>query len=128
MGPLGQIMDMVPFFKGAKGLPKEIDGEEKELGRFEAIIGSMTPDERREPAIINGSRRPRIARGSGTQVQDVNRLLKQYAQLKKMMKGLKQHGGAHGQVQGRCAVPAVLPRLGHDSDTREVTQWRSTSD
>src|SRR5881397_3173207 len=79
MGPLGQIMEMIPMFKGAKGMPKELKGEEQDLKRFEAIIGSMTPDERVKPAIINGSRRARIAKGSGTQVADVNRLLKQYA-------------------------------------------------
>jgi signal recognition particle subunit SRP54 len=100
MGPLGQIMDMLPMFKGAKGLPKELKGEETELKRFEAIISSMTPDERVKPAIINGSRRARIAKGSGTQVSDVNRLLKQYAQLKQMMKGLKQMEGRMGKLKG----------------------------
>src|SRR5215831_2043531 len=96
MGPLEQIMDMVPFFKGS-GMPKELRGEESELQRYEAIIASMTPGERQEPSIINGSRRMRIARGSGTQVADVNRLLKQHAQLKKMMKGLKQMEGRMGK-------------------------------
>jgi signal recognition particle subunit SRP54 len=107
MGPLGQIMDMLPMFKGSKGIPKELKGEEKDLKRFEAIIGSMTPDERVKPAIINGSRRSRIAKGSGTQVADVNRLLKQYAQLKQMMKGLKQMEGRMGKFKG--AMP-FLPR------------------
>ncbi len=99
MGPLTQLMEMVPMFKG-KGLPKELKGEEKALAKFEAIIGSMTPSERREPAIINGSRRQRIARGSGTGVSDVNRLLKQYGELKKMMKGLKQMEGRMGKLKG----------------------------
>src|SRR5215468_5394279 len=99
MGPLAQIMEMIPMFKG-KGMPKELKGEEQDLKRFEAIIGSMTPDERQKPAIINGSRRLRIARGSGTTVSDVNRLLKQYAQLKKMMKGLKQMEGRMGKIKG----------------------------
>jgi signal recognition particle subunit SRP54 len=107
MGPLGQLMDMVPFFKGAKGLPKEMAGEEQELDRYGAIIASMTPHERREPSVINGSRRARIARGSGTSVSDVNRLLKQYAQLKKMMKGLKNMEGRMGKFKG--ALP-FLPR------------------
>ena len=107
MGPLGQIMDMLPIFKGAKGMPKELKGEEQDLKRFEAIIGSMTPDERVKPAIINGSRRARIAKGSGAQVADVNRLLKQYAQLKQMMKGLKQMEGRMGKLKG--AMP-FLPR------------------
>jgi signal recognition particle subunit SRP54 len=105
MGPLGQILDMIPFFKGGRGLPKELDGEEQDLGRFEAIISSMTPGERRDPSVINGSRRARIARGSGTAVTDVNRLLKQYAQLKKMMKGLKQMEGRLGRFKGSLPFP-----------------------
>jgi len=106
MGPLEQILDMIPLFKG-KTAPKELEGEEKDLGKFEAMISSMTPDERREPSIINGSRRLRIARGSGSSVSDVNRLLKQYAQLKKMMKGLKHMEGRMGKIKG--GVP-FLPR------------------
>jgi signal recognition particle subunit SRP54 len=65
----------------------------------------MTPDERREPSIINGSRRLRIARGSGSGVSDVNRLLKQYAQLKKMMKGLKHMEGRMGKLKGGLPFP-----------------------
>ena len=105
MGPLDQILDMVPFFKGAKVAPNELDAESRDLGRFEAIIGSMTPGERQTPAIINGERRARIARGSGTSVQDVNRLLKQYAQLRKMMKDMKGMGGRMGKRDLRRAMP-----------------------
>ena len=99
MGPLGQLMDMVPMFKGAKGMPKELDGEERDLGKFEAMIGSMTLGERQEPSIINGSRRLRIARGSGTSVQEVNLVLKQYIQMKQMM---KQYGSMamRGKLRG----------------------------
>src|SRR5438445_6177256 len=107
MGPLGQILDMIPMFKGAKGMPKELKGEEQDLKKYEAIIGSMTPEERVKPQVINGSRRTRIAKGSGTQVSDVNRLLKQYAQLKQMMKALKQMEGRMGKFKG--ALP-FLPR------------------
>jgi signal recognition particle subunit SRP54 len=89
LGPLDQILGMLPFGKMLKGAPKELDAEQADLGRFDAIIASMTPAERRHPEIINGSRRLRVARGSGTTVQDVNRLLKQYAQLRKMMKQFK---------------------------------------
>jgi signal recognition particle subunit SRP54 len=96
MGPLDQILGMLPFGKALRGLPKDLDGEQADLTRFEAIIGSMTPDERLNPQIVNGTRRSRIARGSGTSVQDVNRLLKHYAQLKKMMKGLK---GLEGRMK-----------------------------
>jgi signal recognition particle subunit SRP54 len=105
MGPLEQILEMVPFFKGAKVGPAELDAESRDLKRFEAIIGSMTPGERRTPAIINGERRARIARGSGTSVQDVNRLLKQYAQLRKMMKDMKGMGGRLGRRDLRRAMP-----------------------
>jgi signal recognition particle subunit SRP54 len=127
MGPLGQLMDMVPFFKGAKGLPKEMKGEEQELDRYGAIIASMTPHERREPSVINGSRRARIARGSGTSVPDVNRLLKQYAQLRKMMKA--QTGGVDGQVQGRPAFPAALSLGPTQITTTEQRgdKWQCTS-
>ncbi len=109
MGPLDQLMDMVPFFKGAKLEAGELDAETRQLRRFEAIIGSMTHDERRSPAIINGDRRQRIARGSGTSVQDVNRLLKQHAQLRKMMKGLKGMQGRPGMKQLRRAMPFLEP-------------------
>jgi signal recognition particle subunit SRP54 len=106
MGPLDQILDMVPFFKGAKLGRPELDAESQDLKRFEAIIGSMTPGERKTPAIINGERRARIARGSGTSVQDVNRLLKQYAQLRKMMKDMKGMGGGRlGRKDLRRAMP-----------------------
>ncbi len=100
MGPLGEILEMIPFFKGAKGLPTELRGQETELNRYEAIIGSMTREERADPQIINGSRRNRIARGSGTTVQDVNRLLKQFAQVKKMMRGLRHLEGRAGKLTG----------------------------
>jgi signal recognition particle subunit SRP54 len=107
MGPLDQIMGMLPFGKMLKGAPAELDGEQADLARFDAIITSMTPSERRSPEIINGSRRQRIARGSGTSVQDVNRLLKQYAQLRKMMKDLKGMGGRLGRKDLRRAMPFI---------------------
>ena len=99
MGPLDQIMGMLPFGKMLKGAPAELDGEQADLGRFDAIITSMTPGERKNPEVINGSRRQRIARGSGTSVQDVNRLLKQFAQLKKMMKQFKGMEGKLGKMK-----------------------------
>jgi signal recognition particle subunit SRP54 len=105
MGPLDQLMEMVPFFKGAKVEAGELDAEALQLRRFEAIIGSMTPEERRHPAIVNGDRRARIARGSGTSVQDVNRLLKQFAQIRKMMKGFTGKGGRANMKQLRRAMP-----------------------
>jgi signal recognition particle subunit SRP54 len=107
MGPLDQILDMVPFFKGAKLGRPELDAESQDLKRFEAIIGSMTPGERKTPAIINGERRARIARGSGTSVQDVNRLLKQYAQLRKMMKQFKGLEGKVGRMKKLPGFPTL---------------------
>jgi signal recognition particle subunit SRP54 len=88
MGALDQIMSMLPSIGPFKDLQK-VKVDEKELFRVEAIINSMTPRERRNHQIINGSRRKRIARGSGTSVQQVNQLLKQYVQTRKMMKGMK---------------------------------------
>lgn len=87
MGPLEQLLSMIPGLGGAKQLKKLQDEfDEKEFVHIEAIINSMTPEERRNPSIINGSRRRRIAKGSGTSVQDVNRLLKQFEQTRKLMK------------------------------------------
>jgi signal recognition particle subunit SRP54 len=98
MGPLGELLEMVPFMKGVKGLRGEMHEEEGQLRKYEAIIGSMTREERVHPQVINGSRRARIARGSGTSIQDVNRLLKQYAQLKQLMRGVKQLEGRAGRL------------------------------
>jgi signal recognition particle subunit SRP54 len=108
MGPLDQVLGMLPFGKMLKGAPKDIEGESADLGRFDAIIGSMTPGERHNPEIINGSRRQRIARGSGTSVQDVNRLLKQFAQLRKVMKQFK---GMEGKLPRMKNFPGLgMPR------------------
>ena len=90
MGPLGNILGMMP------GMPKELKGAQigdDELKPVEAIIRSMTPYERRKPEIINGSRRNRIATGSGTTVGDVNRLVKQFGEMQKMMKRMGAMGG-----------------------------------
>ncbi|WP_018085598.1 signal recognition particle protein [Desulfurispora thermophila] len=86
LGPLQQIIGMIPGLGNMKKLKELGDIDDKELVYVEAIINSMTPWERANPHQINGSRRRRIARGSGTSVQDVNRLLKQFEQTKKMMK------------------------------------------
>ncbi|MBI2204195.1 MAG: signal recognition particle protein [Candidatus Rokubacteria bacterium] len=107
MGPLDQILGMLPFGKMLKGADKELGGEQADLARFDAIILSMTPDERRHPDVINGSRRQRIARGSGAQVQDVNRLLKQYAQLRKMMKQFKGMEGKVGRLPKLPGFPTL---------------------
>ncbi len=98
MGSLSDIMKMIPGMGKLKQM-KNMDMDEKELVRIEAIINSMTPLERRRHGIINGSRRRRIAKGSGTRVQDVNRLLKNYTQVLKMLKKLNK-GGMQGLQQG----------------------------
>jgi signal recognition particle subunit SRP54 len=85
MGSLSSIIGMLPGVPGMKEL-KNVQVDDKQLDRIEAMIFSMTPKERRHPDIIQGSRRQRIARGSGTSVQDVNSLLKQYREMQKMLK------------------------------------------
>jgi signal recognition particle subunit SRP54 len=118
MGPLQNIVAMLP------GVPKELrdaEVDESELGRIEAIICSMTLDERRNPSIIDGPRRSRIARGSGTTTQDVNALLKQFKMVAQMMKSLGRgsRGGGRGGGKGkagkgkgrRSGLPAGLGNL-----------------
>jgi len=96
MGPLDQIVGMLPGMGNLKALADN-KPDEKQMTRIEAIINSMTPEERQKEHIINGSRRKRIARGSGTSVEEVNRLLKQFVQMQKM---LKQLGGIAGLAGG----------------------------
>ena len=89
---LSQVLDMIPGFSQMKSrMPEGLD--EKQLVKFEAVIQSMTPEERRRPDILNGRRRRRIANGSGTTPQDVNQLLNQFAQAQKMMKQMSQVRG-----------------------------------
>jgi signal recognition particle subunit SRP54 len=99
MGPLEDLLDMIPGMgKQLKGVKGEFD--EKEIVRVEAIIQSMTPAERREPAILNGSRKKRIARGSGTRVQEVNRLIKQFEESRKLMKQFSDLSSKKGKKGG----------------------------
>jgi len=105
MGPLESILGMLPGMGNLKQLAEQ-KPDEGQLNRVEAIINSMTPHERRRHDVINGSRRKRIARGSGTSVEEVNRLLKQFVQMRKMLKqlGAMQGGkmrGALGMLRGR---------------------------
>ena len=88
MGGLGALMDKLPVGAGAKGGVSADQGD-REVRRQVAIINSMTPRERRNPGVIDGSRRRRIARGAGVQVQDVNRLMKQFLEMQRMMKSMK---------------------------------------
>ena len=91
MGSMGSLLELIP---GGKKLASQVDADkaERELKRVEAIINSMTLQERRRPAILNGSRRRRIAQGSGTSVADVNRLMKQFLEMKKMMQRVSKGG------------------------------------
>ena len=95
MGPLTQLLDMVP---GMRGLTQQVSAEEtdEQFKHVEAIILSMTPEERRNPRIVKGSRKKRIAKGSGTSVQEINLLLKQFRQMQRMM---KQLGQGRGEMQ-----------------------------
>ncbi|MCL1805241.1 MAG: signal recognition particle protein [Clostridiales bacterium] len=96
MGPLDQLLGMIPGAGKIKGM-KDMQVSEKDMAHVEAIIRSMTPEERRRPHIINGSRRKRIAAGSGTGISDVNRLIKQFEQMQKMMKQFGQMGKNMGK-------------------------------
>jgi len=96
MGTMEQLLDMIPGLGRNKAL-KDLKPDDRELKRVEAIINSMTTRERADHLIINGSRRRRIAMGSGTTVQDVNRLLKNFSTTQKMIKQMTQ-GGKKGKL------------------------------
>jgi len=98
MGPINQLIKMIP---GLGKLPKDIQVSDKDMARIRAIIQSMTIEERRNPNIISGSRRERIAKGSGTDPHEVNQLLKQFNQTKKMLKQF-------GNMQGKMKMPKGL--------------------
>ena len=108
MGPLQQIAEMLPSFGGAKAIPNDAI-DDRELVRIEAIINSMTDQERHNPQVLNGSRRKRIALGSGVTVQEVNQLLKQYDQARKMMRTMMGRMGRKlGKgLAGRLGLPEM---------------------
>jgi signal recognition particle subunit SRP54 len=99
MGPLENVLGMIPGLGGLKQMA-ENRPDEKQMGRVEAIIGSMTSEERGNDRIINGSRRKRIAKGSGTSVEEVNRLLKQFTEMRRVLQVMSQ-GGLPGMPAGR---------------------------
>jgi signal recognition particle subunit SRP54 len=106
MGPLEQVLGMIPGLGAMKDLNAQREQmDEKQLGRVEAIICSMTAAERRDHTILSGSRRKRIARGSGTTVEDVNRVLKQFVEMRKMLKVM---AGAGGGRKGRQRLMGML--------------------
>jgi signal recognition particle subunit SRP54 len=109
MGPLESILGMIPGLGNLKELA-ENKPDEKQLARVEAIISSMTPAERHDDQIINGSRRKRIAAGSGTSVEEVNRLLKQFVEMKRVLQMIGRGGTA--AVRGMKGMPKMQPHAG----------------
>ena len=114
MGPIDQVIGMIPGFRGVSNTASTGDTNQRQLTRMAAVIDSMTIAERRNPSVINGSRRKRIACGSGTEVQDINRLLKQFNQMRKMLKmvtgvNVKRRRARRRRV-GRMGLPVSIGR------------------
>ena len=111
MGPLEQVLGMLPKVGPLANVPKDVQVDESRLKRIEAIINSMTNSERNDHDLIDGKRRKRIARGSGTSVQEVNQVLKQYLQMRQMM---KQYGAlaAQGRLKGLGKLSAAFRSTG----------------
>ena len=108
MGGIASLIDKMPGMSGmTQAMKNQVD--DKQFKRLEAMINSMTPQERRFPKVINGSRKKRIATGSGTQVQDVNRLLKQFTQMQKMMKKMRKGGMKNLMRAMRGQMPKGMP-------------------
>jgi signal recognition particle subunit SRP54 len=111
LGPLQDLLAMLPGIPGAKQQLKDLQVDEGEMARTEAIICSMTPEERRNPAIIGGSRRLRIAKGAGTTTNEVNALLREFAQAKKMMKSMMGMAGFGGKGPKGLKLPKLPPGI-----------------
>ena len=110
MGGLGSLMDKLPGMGAGMAQAMQNPAHTKQMKRMVAIIDSMTPLERRKPELINGSRKRRVAGGSGTQIQDVNRLLKQHKQMQKMMKKMGSKGGMANMMRGlKGKMPPGMP-------------------
>jgi signal recognition particle subunit SRP54 len=109
MGPLEQIIGMMPGMGNMKQLAQQ-KPDDKQIGRIEAMINSMTPHERRRSDLINGSRRKRIARGSGTTVEEVNRLLKQFVQMRKMLKVMGGMASGKPDRKARARLSSLMGR------------------
>ena len=110
MGPLEQIVGMIPGMGNIKQLAQQ-KPDDKQIGRIEAIISSMTPHERRRSDVINGSRRKRIARGSGTTVEEVNKLLKQFVQMRKMLKMMGGMASGKPDWKARAKLGSMMGRM-----------------
>src|SRR5260370_15857710 len=120
MGPLEQVLGMLPKVGPFANLPKDAQVDESRLKHVEAIINSMTAAERQDHDLIDGKPRKRIARGSGTSVQEVNQVLKQYMQMRKMM---KQYGAlaAQRRLRGFCKSLETLKQM-HEIVAAETTE------
>ena len=107
MGGLGSLVDKMP---GMGQLPDQVKSRvnDKQTSSMIAIINSMTPQERRFPDVIRGSRKKRIAAGSGTQIQDINRMLKQFSQMQRMMKKFGK-GGMKGMMRKMASMKGQMP-------------------
>jgi signal recognition particle subunit SRP54 len=114
MGGLGMLAGMMPGMKKAKAAMAQSGMDDKVLMHMDAVIGSMTPKERANPALLNAKRKKRVAAGSGLKVQDVNRLLKMYQEMAKAMKQIKKMGGLKGlgALFGKGGMGAAMPGLG----------------
>ena len=110
MGPLEQIIGMIPGMGNIKQLAQQ-KPDDRQIARIEAMINSMTPHERRRSDVINGSRRKRIARGSGTTVEEVNRLLKQFVQMRKMLKMMGGMGTGKPDWKARAKFGSMMGRM-----------------
>jgi signal recognition particle subunit SRP54 len=119
MGPLEQVLGMLPKIGPLANVPRDAQVDETRLKHTEAIINSMTAEERDDHSVINGKRRKRIARGSGTSVQDVNQVLKQYLQMRSMM---KQYGAlaAQGRLKGLGKMKEALKSGGLPTETEST--------
>lgn len=117
MGGLGALAGMMPGMKKAKAAMQQSGMDEKVLLRMDAIIGSMTPKERTRPDLLNAKRKIRIAKGSGVQVQDINKLIKMHQEMERAMKQIKKMGGLGGLAKlfGKGGLGAAMPGLGGGS-------------
>ena len=111
MGGIGSMLSMMPGMTGAQADQVEAAMDEKKMARLEGIIHSMTPKERANPDILNPSRKRRIAAGAGVQVQEVNRLVKQFEQTQKLMKQMNG-GGSKGKKKRRGGMNSMFGRNG----------------
>ena len=110
MGGLGSMIDKLPGMGAGVSQAMQDPAQTRQMKRMVAIINSMTPQERRKPEVINGSRKRRVAGGSGTQIQDVNRLLKQHKQMQRMMKKMGSKGGMANMMRGlKGKMPPGMP-------------------